>query len=229
MKLSMRGFTLLELLVALLIAAAISVMAYRALDTAILANEKVTRVTAEVDGVDRVWQYMSNDFLFAVSRTWRNDFNEPRSPLVGVFGDRLSQSDIVVADEQNYLLQVIRSDRDNLLDKTRSNLFMVGYRLAQTQDSEYKSLWRDSWSPIDSAGEPKIQQRLLIENIERVEFRYLARSASSTQDSQWITGWPAQDNNFQSAVAVLPAAVEVSIEIPAMGKVLRLFELTPSE
>lgn len=221
------GFTLIELLVALLIAAAISAMAYRALDMAIKANERVTRVTKEIDGVDRVWQYMSNDFLFAVPRPWRNSFGELRSPLIGVFGDRLSQSDVLVADEESYLLQMIRSDRDNLLDKTRSDLFMVGYRLTETEGSDLKSLWRDSWSPIDGAGEPQMQQRLLIDNIERVEFRYLSGSSTSAQDSQWITGWPSQDNNTQSFVAVLPVAVEISLDIPTLGKVVRLFELTP--
>lgn len=223
-----QGFTLIELLVALLIAAAISVMAYRALDMAIAANERVTRVAAEIDGVDRVWQYMGNDFLFAVPRPWRNDFDQLRSPLMGVFGDRLSQSDITVADEDNYLLQMIRSDRDNLLDKTRSNLYMVGYRLTQNEDSEYKTLWRDSWAPIDSAGEPQMQQRLLIENVERAEFRYLSASSSGIQESQWITGWPSQENNTLSFVAELPAAVEVTLEIPSLGEVVRLFELTPN-
>jgi len=223
------GFTLIELLVALLIAAAISVMAYRALDTAIIANEKVTSIAEEIDGVDRVWQYMANDFLFATPRPWRNQFGERRSPLIGVFGDRLSQSEVLVADESSYLLQMIRTDRDNLLDKTRSSLFLVGYRLTQTEGSELKSLWRDSWSPIDGSGEPQMQQRLLIENIQRAEFRYLSPSSTSTQDSQWITGWPSQDNNVQSVVATLPAAVEVSLEIPSLGNVVRLFELTPGD
>ena len=222
------GFTLIELLIALGIAAAMSVMAYQALNTAIVANERVTSVATEIDDVDRVWQYMSNDFIFTVPRPWRNSFNELRSPLLGVFGDRLSQSDVVVADEQSYLLQMMRTDRDNLLDRNRSNLFMVGYRLTQNEEDDYKSLWRDSWAPIDNAGESKMQQRLLIENIEQVEFRYLSRSSTSTQDSQWITGWPAQDSNADTASATLPAAVEVSIEIPTLGKVERIFELTGS-
>lgn len=219
-----RGFTLIEMLIAIAITASIGVVAYRALDGALLAKEKVTQVTERLDEVDRVWQYVSNDLVFATPRTWVNAYGDNRSAMVGVFGDRLSQSDVVVADESSYLLQFIRHNRDNILDRPRSDLFMVGYRLTEDEGGETKTLWRDSWTPIDGSDEPKMQKRRLLKGIVNMSFRYLPASAKGVEksNSSWITGWPGSEG----ATASLPAAIEVTVDIEGLGEVVRLFALT---
>lgn len=225
---SSKGFTLIELLVALSVAAAISVMAYRALDSAIDANEKVTEISQSVDDVDRVWQYLRSDLLVAQGRTWKNSYGEARSAFMGAFGDRLSQSDVLVVDEDSYLLQFVRGDGVNLLDTQRSSLSMVGYRLSSNEDGETKSLWRDSWWPIDGSGDESRQQRLLIDNVQELSFRYLPSSVKSLDDGAWVTGWPAETGNINTASTELPLLVEVSLEAEGFGEVVRLFELTAS-
>jgi type II secretion system protein J len=218
-----KGFTLIEMLIALAIGAGIAVIAYRALDGAILADEKVTAVVQRVDEMDRVWQFMSNDLLYVVPRLWKNRNGSPKSAMIGVFGDRLSQSDILIASEEDYLLQFIRGNRENLLNKNRSNLYMVGYRLTLDESSEtnQKILWRDSWSPVDGSDEPKLQQRKILGGIDQMSFRYLPRTFKSFEDTNWLTGWPTS----RGATTVLPAAVEITIETETFGKVVRIFRL----
>ncbi|MBX2808986.1 MAG: type II secretion system minor pseudopilin GspJ [Cellvibrionaceae bacterium] len=219
------GFTLIEMLVAVAITAAISTLAYRALDGALQADERVSVIVAQVDEVDRTWQYLANDLRYAVPRTWVNAYGDPRSAMIGVFGDRLSQSDVVIADESSYLLQFIRHNRDNLLARPRSDLYRVGYRLTQDQQRDTKTLWRDSWSPVEGSEAPVIQQRRLLAGIKTLRFRYLPAEVKTLKASAWLTGWP---KNAVGANASLPAAVEINVELSELGNIVRLFSLTPA-
>jgi general secretion pathway protein J len=219
---SQRGFTLIEMLIALAIGATVSVMSYQSLDSAIRADKKISKVTEQVDEIDRAWQNISSDLLFAVERKWKDSGGESKSAMIGVFGDRLSQSDVLIASEGDYLLQFIRGNRSNLLNQQRSNLFLVGYRLTQDADTDAKSLWRDSWSPVDGSGDPVMRQRRILDGIKEMSFRYLPVSFESIENSTWLTGWPAGSKLTQS----LPAAVEVSIETFSMGKIVRHFALS---
>ena len=220
------GFTLIEMLVALAIGASIAAISYRALEGAIRADEQVFAVTKQVDDVDRVFQYLANDLLFAVPRTWVDQGGEQRSALIGVFGDRLSQSDALIFSEDDYLLRFARSSRDNVLGHQRSSLFMAGYRLTVEEGSDLKILWRDSWSPVDGSDEPKIQQRQLLDGIKSIGFRYLNSTFTSLSEEAWVTGWPSENAGVTDS---LPAAVEVTLELSTLGKITRLFNLSVTD
>ena len=218
-----RGFTIIEMLIALAIGAGIAVLAYRALDGAIRADEKVSAVTQQIDEVDRVWQYLGNDLFYAVPRIWVDRSGEEKSALIGVAGDRLSQSDAILASEDEYLLYFIRSNRDNVLDRPRSNLLMVGYRLTLEEGSDdLKILWRDSWGPVDGSDDPKMQQRRLLGGIKTMNFRYLPAGANATSQP----GWPPGSGGVSDK---LPAAVEVNVELAGFGEVRRIFSLSVVE
>ncbi len=219
-----KGFTLIEMLIALAIGAGIATMSYRALEGTIKADNKISAVTQQVNEVDRVWQYISKDLLYAVDRTWRDTGGTEKSALVGVFGDRLSQSDVVIANEDDYLLQFIRGNRENLLNQKRSDLYLVGYRLTQDEGSDEKILWRDHWSPVDGSGEPKMQQRRLLSGIRDLQFSYLPKKFNSLESSAWLTGWP--NSRTGGATKELPAAVRVTVESASMGKIVRIFNLS---
>jgi len=218
------GFTLLEMLVALAISAGIAVIAYRALDGAILAEEKINRATQEIDELDRVRQYLNNDMLYAVGRVWKDHFGEPRSALEGIGDDRLSTSELV-ADE-DYLLRLIRSNRDNLQDLPRSNLYVVGYRLTQDEDNQTRTLWRDSWGPVDGSNEPTVQQRQLLNGINTLSFEYLSASFESLSDEAWLSQWPATRGISSPK---LPVAVRLTLGTDALGELQWLFQLTAGE
>ena len=225
MKKSALGFTLIEMLVALAITAGIGVIAYRAFDGAVLAKERVARVTEQMDAIDRVWQYVGNDLIYAVPRQWQNETGTATSALVALDSDRLSITDAFVAGEEEYAIQFIRHNRDNVLDRPRSSLMMVGYRLIGNEGTETSSLWRDSWSPVDGTEEPTIQRRKLIDGITRFDLRVLPANAGGTSNSDWKKGWATG----QGAISDLPAAVEVTLQLETFGDITRWFSLTPSE
>lgn len=220
------GFTLIEMLIAIAIGAGIAAMAYRALSGAILAEEKISKVTQEVDEVDRVWQYMGRDLLYAVPRLWKDRNGAPKSALIGVQGDRLSQSDVIVPGEDDYILQFVRTNRENYLNKPRSNLYMVGYRLTQEEDNQFKTIWRDTWAPVDGSEEPVVKKRRLLSGIKTLGFVYHPAKFDKLTPESGETGW-----NYLASQpsAVLPAAIHVTMELDSMGELTRLFALTAVE
>lgn len=230
------GFTLIEMLIAISIGAAITVMAFAAIRGARDANEKVLAVTQQIDEIDRVWQTMANDLLHAAPRPWYNRIGEKNNALIGAFGDRLSQSEAIIAGEEDYVLQFVRGNRQNLLNQPRSNLYMVGFRLTREEGSEYRTLWRDSWSPVDSSDEPALQQRRLLDGIEEMAFAYLSTDFVNLNNESWSSGWPVNTGNTTSNRStttenpgLLPAAVRVTVKLSSMGEVERIFALTAGD
>jgi type II secretion system protein J len=220
-----RGFTLIEMLVALAIGAGISLMAYQALSGSIQIEQRVNTLSQKTNNIQRVWEYFADDLQHAVARPWTDNLGSAQPAMLGLLGDRQSQSSGASLGEDSHLLRFVRSGENNFLQQPRSNLQLAAYRMTIDDGVEAEegniSLWRDYWRPIDSASEPKIKSRRLMENIKSISFRYLSRNSKSTEDQAWITGWP--ESTAQSDQ--LPIAVEVTIDIVGMGEVMRLFSL----
>lgn len=220
-----KGFTLIEMIIALSIGAAIAVMSYQALDGVISADEIVSEVTGQVNQADRVWQYMSGDLYAVVPRSWVDYSGTKQPALKGEFGGRLSQSSALIIDGDDYLLTFVRGGRSNILGVARSDLFIVGYRLTLDEETDTKILWRDSWSPVDGSEEPKVKKRLLLDGIKDLSLNYCSSQVRFPTDCD--TGWPAEKSSGDSASASspLPAAVKVMVETESLDKVERIFNL----
>jgi type II secretion system protein J len=221
------GFTVVEMIVALAIGAGISVMSYSALDGMIRSDARVSVVVEQVDSLDRVWQYFSSDLIQAVDR---GSAINSLPAMTGVFGDRLAQSDSESLNEDDYLLRFVRGGRNNLLNLPRSSLYEVAYSLSQEDDTEGQTLWRDR-RPIDvdqATTEVPRKKRRLLDGVKSLQFEYLPTTFTQLENSAWSTGWPLQ-NASQVNSNGLPAAVRVTIETVALGKVVRIFSLTVVE
>jgi len=232
----MAGFTLIEMLVALSIGAGIALMAYQAMSGAINIEARVTKVNQMTNDVARVWQLLSDDFQHSVARPWADSFSNVQPAMSGLLGDRLSQSSIASAGEDTHLIRFVRSGEKNFFKQARSNMQIVGYRITVEEEDEQAassddkekgkiSLWRDYWRPIDSVGEPTIKSRRILDNIKTIQFRYLPQTTETIDDQAWVNGWPESETQQ----ALLPIAVEVSIDVDGLGEVLRLFPLTVTE
>ena len=224
------GFTLIELLVALGLGAVIALLSYQALDGAIKIESRVSKLTQQMNSVQRVWQFFADDIQHAVPRPWKDNFGNPQPVMLGLLGDRLSQGSGLVVGDDSYLLRFVRSGEINFLDVPRSNLQAVGYRItADETDGNFAndnaeptvSLWRDYWRPVDSVNDPVVKSRLLIDNIDSIRFRYLSNDSQTAEDEAWITGWPeSKDKSNQ-----LPIAIEITLDVVGVGTIVRLFPL----
>jgi general secretion pathway protein J len=200
---SERGFTLIEVLVALALTALVAMMAYASLSAAISASES-TRLDAErLQTVDRLFQILQRDIGQAVSRPISDGYGEIQPALRGGVVD-------------GELLLFTRSGWPNARQQLRSDLQRVRYR------STGDTLWRDYWEHTDIApGTQPISTRVA-SGLPAVRMRFLGPDASSfgTDSSEWRDSWLTQ-----SRTDGLPLAVEVILELQAWGEIRRLFVL----
>lgn len=195
-----RGFTLLELLIAIAIFALLGLGTYRMLDS-VLQTDKVTRAhEMQLRDLVRALAAFERDVLQVQNRPVRDPFGDPRAALLG-------------EDLNSPALELTRGGWRNPLGQTRSSLQRVRWQLSGEQ-------WqRQYWGVLDQAqdSQPQVQQAL--DGVTRIQFRYLDTKGN------WQTSWPPQSNNPSDAVKLLPQAVELVLEHRRYGELRRLLRL----
>lgn len=190
-----RGFTLLELLVALSIFSVLSVMAYAGLQTVITTKTSTQQAAERIAEVQLVMMRISNDLRQAIPRKIRDEYGD-FSPAM--------QSD-KSGDET---MAWTRAGYRNPAQLTRSNIQRVAYKL------EEEKLIRITWPVLDRAQDTEAMESEVISGLEMIEWRYL------NNENEWLSSWPEEGD--KANLYPLPKAVEVSLELQDWGKVKRL-------
>jgi general secretion pathway protein J len=193
-----RGFTLLELLVALAIFSVIAVMAYGGLST-VLNQRALTEERAERLGMlQKTYLVLQRDLEQAVPRAIRDEFGDRIGPLTGTPS-----------------FQFTRGGWRNPLDHPRSTLQRVGYLL---EDGE---LTRYAWPVLDRAQDSEPVEQVLAADITDLQVRYL------DEQNRWQEQWPKEQRggNPEEPPAELPKAIELSLEHEYFGTLVWLFQL----
>ena len=214
------GFTLIEVIVAIIIGALMTAAAYRALTSAVASVEQINEAAEQLHAVDRVFQLLSTDFNHAVNRPWVDVYGQQQPAFDALFGDRLGQSNAIITGADNHIIRLVRSGWANPLERQRSNLQLTGYRITEDEnDTAKKVLWRDHWNIVDMADTPTVKQRRLLSGIEELRLRFLPAGVDDLSDNNWITGWPPGGKKDTP----LPLAVEMVLTVEGMGEITRIF------
>ena len=192
-----RGFTLVEMLVALTIFALMSVLAYRGLSAALQTRAHLTADNQRWRDIALTLAQLEQDMGQVVNRPVRGSGGLSLPALVGhaqAFGAddaQLSFSRMGMAWQTGVLADVQRH----------------GYRLNNG------TLEQLVWPVLDQAprSEPAVQP--LLERVRRFDLRYLDGSGN------WQSRWPLP------GMAALPAALEVVLELDGGVAVTRVFAL----
>lgn len=193
-----RGFTLLELLVALAIFSVIAVMAYGGLAT-VLDQSALTEERADQLGMlQKTYLIMQRDLEQAVPRAVRDEFGDRLAPLTGA-----------------PLFQFTRGGWRNPLNHPRSTLQRVGYTL---EDGE---LTRHTWAVLDRAQDSEPTGQILARDITDLQVRFL------DEGNRWQEQWPKEQlgGNQEESPADLPKALELTLEHEFFGTLVWLFQL----
>lgn len=219
-----QGFTLLEVLIALVISALIAVMAFESLNAADAGATRTNEVLTEINRLDRAWQIIAADLRHVIPPAAAD-----RNTVFQAESLRSSGED---ADQLVLLFK--RRGWVNFSNLPRSDLQMVSYRVVDGQ------LWRDfapernlELADVDMEDDDAFHQ-LLLEDVEDLQLRMLYQGAitskgkSALEDREysedWLQKWP--DNNQQGASAQdLPLAVEITLELKGAGNSVRLFAM----
>lgn len=192
-----RGFSLIELLVAMAVLAVLASASFRGLSSILEAEAHVRSETRLWNDVAVVIAHMGRDLALAVPRTVRDDAGGARAALTIGHG----------SDEVQSQLMVTRlGDEDGA--SSQSDLRRVGYRL-RAGILEYLV-----WPATDSAPNTVPSVNSLLEDVGDLQWRALG------PDGAWTAMWPAgQKTN------ALPRAVEVQISLAGGKRINRIFPL----
>lgn len=159
-----QGFTLLELLVAMVIFSLMSVMAYGGLSNVITGNEVIAAQEKSLKELQRTMMFLERDIRQLV----------PRPRNIGFSQEKAKAFDYGL--DSDGLLEFTRAGNPNPVGVVRSSLQRVRY------DIEEKVLIRKSWSLVDYLDlEPSTMN--LLGDIKSVELRLLDKN------NEWQVNW----------------------------------------
>ena len=193
-----RGFTLVEMLVALTIFALMSVLAYRGLNAVLQTREHLTEDNRRWRDIALTLAQLEQDLNQVVNRPVRDSGDLQLPALVGnplALGANeapLNFSRMGLAWQTGVLADVQRH----------------GYRLNNGTIEQLV------WPVLDQAPRSEPAVNRLLERVSRFELRYLDGSGN------WQPQWP-----LPGLAATLPAALEVVIELDGGARLTRVFAL----
>lgn len=210
-----RGFTLVEVLIALAITAFVAAIAFTSFTTVLNGVESSQATAERVYQVNRAWMMISRDLEQFVARPIRDEFGELEPAMQGGMAAR-------------FPLSFTRGGWHNPVGHPRSELQRVSYRL------EDEILWRDSYPVLDRSGETLVQEVALLEGVEELQLLFLdgtdnANTVGSTSELEtrnWPDSWVI-DTSQPGSVLNPPLAVEIRLQLSDWGEMRRIYALPP--
>lgn len=199
------GFTLIEVMIAIVIMAMIAVMTSQSFTAAITSSEATQEAIDRMAKVDRVWVLLEADLRNALPALPKVARQEPIPP-------------IYIDPSEEYRLSVLRGGYANPLRLPRTEMVRVGYRF------EDSVLWRDTWVNIADNDERNARPQRILEGIDDLFIKALPNNnRSSVTGGPWQERWPATG----IAKDELPAAIEVTLVLPDFGEIKRIYSILP--
>lgn len=195
---SQGGFTLLELLIASIIFAIMSVMAYGGLSN-VLDNSKSSQQSLKrLQQVQQSVSVLNRDFSQIIQRGIRDEYGN-RQPY------------LTTGNNLDNLIEFTRGGMVNPANLLRSHLLRVAYRF----DDE--KLVRLQWPQLDRAQGIEAKQSTLIDNVEKVTIRFLDENA------EWQEQWPPLNTGAGDTQDL--AAIEIVMQLKDWGDIRRLYAM----
>lgn len=190
-----RGFTLLELIVAIAVFAVAATMAYSGLDLLLRSRAGLEQSAERQRELELAVLALERDLRQALGR-----------PARGPYGDELPAfAGSGVAAEWSVL------DLTGGPDGVHAQLVRVRWGLVDG------ALWRGREPVLDRSPRETARNRKLLDGVQRLAFHYLAGA------NQRLDQWPPRTGI--TAPERLPRAVEVSLQLADVGEIVRLVEL----
>lgn len=199
-----RGFTLLELLVALTVFAIMASAAYSGLHYILLTQAALDAHQQRLAALQFAMYRLEQDITQAIPRSIRDAYGAQQPAMLG-------------GNLRDEILILTRHGWDNPLDQPRATLQRVAYRL------QHQQLLRLHWIVLDG-GTPQVAQQLaLLDQVHAVQVRFL------NAQRHWQNTWPPQ-NVIPSHASLLeltqlPLAVEITLHLADWGEITRLLLL----
>ncbi|HKV96887.1 MAG TPA: type II secretion system minor pseudopilin GspJ [Gammaproteobacteria bacterium] len=201
MKQRAYGFTLIEILVAMVIVAVIGVLAYGGLHGLIREREQTATSMQRLRLVQQALVIMTRDFSQLVARPVRDPLGGTR--LAAFLSTPQNQPPLIFT----------RGGWSNPLADVRSTEERVAYQMDNDQ------LLRLSWPELDVPAQTEPARQVLLTGVTQFDLRFLDSSGT------WQTQWPPLNVNSEAYLAQLPRAVEIDVTLKNLGRITRIVEV----
>ncbi len=188
-----RGFSLLEILVALAVFAVASGMAWIGLGSVANTRQQLAATRDDFAAIQRSVNFLANDLATSVARPVRIGRSGQRPALAGN-AVRVAFSRLGLASELQSRASAVQ----------RVVWFLDGEELV-----------RGHYPAIDRSDERALKRRTMATGVHAFSLRYLDRNGA------WHDHWPLSGNEAEHASA-LPRAVEVRIDFSTVSDIRRV-------
>ncbi len=197
-----RGFTLIEIMVAVAVFSVMSLLAWSTLNGAVKNSEILNDRMDRLQSIQRTMLYLSSDILQMAPRPIRDELGT---------GQRPALLSLATAD---FPIELTRGGWNNPVGLPRSTLQRTAYRI---EDNE---LLRYHWRVLDRtfANEPITE--VLIDDVESLTFRVYDATGHPTDT------WPPI-GVANADPRARPRAVEIILTLTNEGEIRRLIEVAP--
>jgi general secretion pathway protein J len=208
------GFTLIEVVIAIFVAAVMFALGYTSINQALIEREHINVSQARLTEVQRGMRVIAQDFAQIIARTARD-----------TAGNGEIQPAISSSTRDNTIVTFTRAGWSNPAGVQRPAEQRVRYRFVDG------ALVREHWLSVDPALNVEPRQRVVLTKVKAVEIRFLDPASR-----EWRTEWPGSTAATvgQTNPAVLepllrgrPVAIEFTLVLDDWGRIQRLFE-TPT-
>jgi general secretion pathway protein J len=197
-----KGFTLIEVMVALAVFGVMSLLAYLSLGQTLANADMLTDRMDRLQSVQRTISYLSSELLQAAPRPVRVELgNAPIAALQSSLGSE-------------FALQLTHGGWPNPAGVPRSTLQRTAYRI---EDGE---LIRYHWNVLDRTVNNTPITTVMLDEVDNLAFRFL------TVNDEWVGQWPPLTAQAGSGTN-LPRAVEIVLVLPDEGEITRVVEVSP--
>jgi general secretion pathway protein J len=199
-----RGFTLIEVLIAIAIFAVMSAFAYRALSSILNARERVAQENQKWREVSTFFARLEADLANAVTRSIRNSNNLDTKAFIGN--------------------ATFNNDSEGQLMFTRMGLPGASGTLAAPQRLGYRvkqgNLEELVWPVLDQGPRTVPAVYPLLSGVNTFTVRYFDANSNS-----WQGSWPLSSNSGTTATQTIPRAVEVALTLDSGETLTRVLLL----
>ncbi|HEX5048708.1 MAG TPA: type II secretion system minor pseudopilin GspJ [Gammaproteobacteria bacterium] len=208
-----RGFTLVELLVAMAIVAVIGVMALTGLTTVIRQRDIAEERTKRWQEIQLAMRLIAQDLSQAAPRLTRDELGESYQPSM------------VANPNAQFALEFSRGGWANPGGFARGTVLRVAYNVEEQQETKngkretHNVLVRLHWPVMDRTLSTVPVKTNLLDGVENVEVRFMDASG------QWQTEWPPLQMQGPLRYVLRPRAVEFVVELEDFGRISRIVEV----
>jgi general secretion pathway protein J len=205
-----RGFTLIEVVIAMFIAAIMFAIGYGAINQALVDRDALNVSQNRVTEIQRGMRVVAQDFAQIVGRASRD-----------TQGTGELQPAFMATDRDDTLLTFSRAGWSNPAGIQRPAEQRVRYRFVDG------SLVREHWLALDPALNTQPRERVILTKVKSVEVRFL-EPVTRIWRKDWpgvMTNGPVNPVNVDMLLLTRPLAIEFTVELDDWGRVQRVFEI----